>query len=534
MDDNSSRDDEPAVYRLAPGQAFNLSRGRPEPVNPPVPTASGTRIETFLESLPFLSLTDLPANDQDCPVCVEAYSQLSESPVLLPCNHIIGKDCLTKWVNSSVRNANNNSCPTCRAVLFNRYGPPVFDLVLVDELLGLELPTSQSLEDRLELERLRTAVDIYSETRNHARSMEELYRVRRALTQLCERLDGIILEDAHGLLRRLDQAGPPRRMNRAERARDAILTDREHTTPSERGNQRSARRRQIEEEGRARERTLIEEAASLMWTDQERELRHTPRRLDLRPDRSGGPTAIDQRRVPLTAEMANQPSAAAEHIERLNRPHAARRPPVAGPQARDNHSGRFTDALGVSEEWRRLAAERLSNRRNNALRFTMERREAGMNRLGSSIHLNGVPARVEESQAVPEEQERVATAQPPNRRNAEQRFTIPRPEITTHARPQSRHTSINERITRLNESLTRMENEQRVLAGDLERLASETDALRGAFTGGGGEAPADPLGGVAFVEARIAGLNEDLARTAEQQRALAGFMTGMAGDGESE
>ena len=84
--------------------------------------ASPIRAETFLQSLPLLSLTDLPHDNKDCSICMEPYlaAQHNESPVRLPCTHVMGKDCLQSWLNSSNLNRNNNTCPMCRAVLFKR------------------------------------------------------------------------------------------------------------------------------------------------------------------------------------------------------------------------------------------------------------------------------------------------------------------------------------------------------------------------------------------------------------------------------
>ena len=78
--------------------------------------------DTFLTSLTALSLADLPKGSQECFLCFEPYQapQNSGHPIRLPCNHIICKDCLAKWVKSSTTNANNNSCPFCRAELFER------------------------------------------------------------------------------------------------------------------------------------------------------------------------------------------------------------------------------------------------------------------------------------------------------------------------------------------------------------------------------------------------------------------------------
>ena len=111
-------------------------------INTATSGVSNHRAETFLKSLPILSLIDLPDDNQDCPICMEKYltpqhdetswgilpprtpsdrgSNPTDPPVRLPCNHIIGKDCLRSWLQSSVLNRNNNTCPMCRTVLYNR------------------------------------------------------------------------------------------------------------------------------------------------------------------------------------------------------------------------------------------------------------------------------------------------------------------------------------------------------------------------------------------------------------------------------
>lgn len=53
-----------------------------------------------------------------CPICQEPFdSNRKHHPVSIDgCRHIFGASCLTTWVKSSSRN--RNTCPTCRAVLF--------------------------------------------------------------------------------------------------------------------------------------------------------------------------------------------------------------------------------------------------------------------------------------------------------------------------------------------------------------------------------------------------------------------------------
>ena len=73
----------------------------------------------FLRSLPIVKLEDLPENSQSCHICKELFDdptleEKSEVAVMLPCNHIMGSECLSNWFEG------NNTCPMCRAILFHR------------------------------------------------------------------------------------------------------------------------------------------------------------------------------------------------------------------------------------------------------------------------------------------------------------------------------------------------------------------------------------------------------------------------------
>ncbi|KAL9133830.1 MAG: hypothetical protein Q9175_004987 [Cornicularia normoerica] len=119
---------------------------------------SNARAETFIKSLPVVSHTDLSQDTQDCPICIEQYYSLqhSESPVRLPCSHIMGKECLLRWLKSSASNTTNNSCPICRAVLLGRDHRPLEDRPLdlqSDDLR--EMHNRYGLRTSNELARLR-------------------------------------------------------------------------------------------------------------------------------------------------------------------------------------------------------------------------------------------------------------------------------------------------------------------------------------------------------------------------------------------
>ncbi len=81
-----------------------------------VPTGSvstaGASLE-FLEMLPVVKTTDLPEEFRKCTICNESLGdgESPEVPVRLPCRHVFGKRCMSKWIA-------NNSCPLCRAAIF--------------------------------------------------------------------------------------------------------------------------------------------------------------------------------------------------------------------------------------------------------------------------------------------------------------------------------------------------------------------------------------------------------------------------------
>ncbi len=72
-----------------------------------------TRSETFVGSLNVLPPSDLTEDNKNCHICLEPFQKVwnAEQPVRLPCTHVVGKDCLLKWLQSSPTNMNNNTCP---------------------------------------------------------------------------------------------------------------------------------------------------------------------------------------------------------------------------------------------------------------------------------------------------------------------------------------------------------------------------------------------------------------------------------------
>lgn len=77
--------------------------------------------KAFLESLPIVKHEELPENSQICHICKEPFDAPNPDPemmesaevaVKLPCSHIMGFECLKRWLED------NSSCPMCRAKLF--------------------------------------------------------------------------------------------------------------------------------------------------------------------------------------------------------------------------------------------------------------------------------------------------------------------------------------------------------------------------------------------------------------------------------
>ena len=93
--------------------------------------------EQFLSSLPKVSTSDLPADSMTCTICSDEYGTASgidkkaEHPVRLPCSHIVGAECIAKWLTER-----SNSCPYCRHEFFPRLsGEEGFDLGDDDNIL---------------------------------------------------------------------------------------------------------------------------------------------------------------------------------------------------------------------------------------------------------------------------------------------------------------------------------------------------------------------------------------------------------------
>ena len=80
-------------------------------LNPDVLRAVNTGLD-YVKCLPVVPVSDLPEKLDTCPICKEAFgnTENSELPVRLPCQHVFGSLCISKWIY-------RNTCPLCRAPL---------------------------------------------------------------------------------------------------------------------------------------------------------------------------------------------------------------------------------------------------------------------------------------------------------------------------------------------------------------------------------------------------------------------------------
>ncbi len=80
--------------------------------------------EAFVARLPTVGPGVLAKEDQQCPICMEEYGTMPsttgifEHAVRLPCNHLVGSECISLWLTPSPPSHSKNTCPLCRNIFF--------------------------------------------------------------------------------------------------------------------------------------------------------------------------------------------------------------------------------------------------------------------------------------------------------------------------------------------------------------------------------------------------------------------------------
>ena len=88
-----------------------IQHGTHVPHRRPTPYYTAARLLGFL---PTLHLDELADDRKNCPICTEDFS-MDDRPTLLHCDHLVGRKCIERWVESG-----HTSCPMCRAPVIRR------------------------------------------------------------------------------------------------------------------------------------------------------------------------------------------------------------------------------------------------------------------------------------------------------------------------------------------------------------------------------------------------------------------------------
>ena len=82
---------------------------------------STTAAFELLRHLPLISASTLPEDRRACDICYEPYKsgKHRERPCRLPCQHVLGRTCIGKWILPG-KEGPNTTCPMCRSELFTK------------------------------------------------------------------------------------------------------------------------------------------------------------------------------------------------------------------------------------------------------------------------------------------------------------------------------------------------------------------------------------------------------------------------------
>lgn len=88
------------------------------------PPQESTTVNNFLNSLTRVRAATLSGEEKLCPICTNKYDtpsaatesepSVTESCIRLRCHHLIGKNCIKRWLNDE-----HTTCPICRATVYD-------------------------------------------------------------------------------------------------------------------------------------------------------------------------------------------------------------------------------------------------------------------------------------------------------------------------------------------------------------------------------------------------------------------------------
>ena len=119
----------------------------------------------YLSELQPVDVNDLPEDSRTCIICQEIYNtgdEPEQAYLVGRCGHVLGRACLSKWVMPEGGRP-NNTCPFCRAVLFEDDIADLADALfdVPEELLGANI---ELLEREASIEHLLGVQAYFHET----------------------------------------------------------------------------------------------------------------------------------------------------------------------------------------------------------------------------------------------------------------------------------------------------------------------------------------------------------------------------------
>ena len=122
----------------------DIQSGSPLAAEPPDATVNAAK---YLSELQPVALKDLAEDGRICAICRETYNT-DEDPEhackVGHCGHVLGRTCLSKWVMPTGSRP-NNTCPLCRAVIFEADPPDLsdaFDFDNIDRVFPVDATTT--------------------------------------------------------------------------------------------------------------------------------------------------------------------------------------------------------------------------------------------------------------------------------------------------------------------------------------------------------------------------------------------------------